>query len=134
MAAVGGDILELTCNHPTVGTVTFFPKSNESSTLDLGGYRVSDDANMVDGGGRIIKQMNRSRWSAEMTIAIDENNLDQENLVAIASSPQDGDWTIRHINGFSYGGKGTVVGDIQVDKNVNTMTVKVSGGGGLAII
>jgi hypothetical protein len=39
MAAVGGDILEVTYAHETLGSGTFFPKSGEDSTFDLGGFR-----------------------------------------------------------------------------------------------
>ena len=36
MAVVGGDIVELTFNHPTLGSGIIFPKSAEDSTFDLG--------------------------------------------------------------------------------------------------
>jgi len=129
MAAIGGDILEITYNHPTLGQGVLLPKSNESFTLDLGGFRSNDDANMIDGGGQMIDQINRVRWSGEGTIAVDELQETQENMTALAGSPQLADWTFTHVNGSVYGGKGKPVGDIQVDKNVNTMTLKISGGG-----
>jgi len=129
MAAIGGDILEITYNHPTLGQGVLLPKSNESFTLDLGGFRSNDDANMIDGGGQMIDQINRVRWSGEGTIAVDELQETQENMTALAGSPQLADWTFTHVNGTVYGGKGKPVGDIQVDKNVNTMTLKISGGG-----
>lgn len=129
MAAIGGDILEITYNHPTLGQGVLLPKSNESFTLDLGGFRSNDDANMIDGGGQMIDQINRVRWSGEGTIAVDELQETQEKMTALAGSPQLADWTFTHVNGSVYGGKGKPVGDIQVDKNVNTMTLKISGGG-----
>jgi hypothetical protein len=71
MAFVGGDLIEITYNHPTLGSGTLFPKSSEDTTINLGGFRGADDANMVTGAGENIRQLNNSRWSVEATIAID---------------------------------------------------------------
>lgn len=128
MAATGGDILEITCNHPTQGTVTFYPKSNEDSTFDPGGFRGVDDANMVDGAGRLIRQMNRVRAMFEVTIAKDDNTEEtMEVLAAIAASPADAVWTVTHINGSVWKINGAPVGDIQGNMNQGTMTLKVAG-------
>lgn len=128
--ATSGDILEITYNHPTVGTGVIYPKAGEDSTFDLGGFRTSDDANMIDGSGAMIRQMNRVRWSAECTVAWDLNvRKDLENLVALASSPVLADWTFSHVSGVVYGGKGVPVGDLQGNGNAGTFTLKVMGGG-----
>lgn len=130
MAAVGGDILEVTYAHDTLGSGTFFPKSGEDSTFDLGGFRGADDANMVDGGGRNIKQLNRVRWSFEVLVAWDAiTDEDLEKLTALAESPIDADWTVSLINGAVYAGKGSPVGDIQGSGNSPSFTLKVAGGG-----
>lgn len=135
MAAVGGDLAEISCTHPTLGQFIFVPKSNESSTFDRGGVRSNDDANMIDGGGQMIDQLNRVRWSVEATIAVDDAGQNtQVNLTDMAASPVLGDWTFTHINGDVFAGKGKPVGDLQPDKNVNTMTLKVAGGGRLSLI
>jgi hypothetical protein len=127
---VGGDILEITYNHPTLGSGVIYPKSAEDSTFDLGGFRSADDANMIDGGGRMIDQMNRVRWSLETTIAWDMNSsLELEKVVALAKSPVLADWTISHINGSVYSGKGKPVGDLQGNGNAATFTLKIAGSG-----
>ncbi len=127
--AVGGDIIEITFNHPTVGSGIISPKSNEDSTFDLGGFRSNDDANMVAGNGEMIDQMNRVRWSLEAVIAWDMNiRGDLEKLVELAESPVEAEWTISHINGTVYGGTGKPVGDMQGNGNAATFTLKVSGG------
>ena len=83
--AVGGDIIEITYNHPTLGSGVIFPKAAEDSTFNPGGFRSTDDNNMVDGAGNMIDQMNRSRWSFEGTIAWDMNVAeDLEKIVAQA--------------------------------------------------
>lgn len=132
MAAVGGDIKEVTYNHPTLGAGSFFPKAGEDSTFDPGGFRVNDDANSVDGTGNTIKQINAVRWSCEVTISHDTNDRQEaEKIADLAAHPVDADWTISHINGTIWGGKGCPVGDIQFNGNAGTMSFKISGGGKL---
>ncbi len=130
--AVGGDILEVTYNHPTLGSGVFYPKAAEDSTLDMGGFGSSDDTNMIDGGGNMIDQMNRKRWSAEMTVAWDMAiGLELERAQALQSSPLKASWTITHISGAIFGGNGKPVGDIQGNSNAATFTLKIAGDGKL---
>lgn len=132
MATVGGDILEITYNHPTVGTGVLYPKAGEDSTFDPGGYRSNDDANMLTGSGEMIDQMNNVRWLFEGTIAWDANNRDElTKLKALAASPVAADFTVTSINGTVWGGTGKPVGDIQGNGNAATIALKLSGGGGM---
>ncbi len=127
--AVGGDIIEITFNHPTVGSGVILPKANEDSTFDTGGFRSNDDVNMIAGNGEMIDQMNRVRWSLETVIAWDMNiRGDLEKLVELAESPVEAEWTITNINGTVYGGTGKPVGDLQGNGNAATFTLKISGG------
>ncbi len=130
MSFSGGDILEMSYKHPIIGSGTWFFKSTEDGTIDLGGYRSTDDVNMVTGDGQMIDQMNRVRWSFEGVVAWDmatSNELDQARK--LASSPVMSDWTITLMNGTVWGGKGKPVGDIQGNTNSPQMSVKISGGG-----
>src|SRR5687768_3512777 len=103
MASTGGDILEVSYSHPTLGSGTIYPKSAEDSTFDLGGFRSGDDANMVDGGGQSIRQLNRARWSFEVAAAWDNNQREElEKITALAGDPVEADWTISHISGAIY--------------------------------
>ena len=132
MAAVGGDIKEVTYNHPTLGSGSFFPKAGEDSTYDLGGLRINDDANGIDGAGNAIIQMNMARWSFEIVISHAMNDREEaQKIKDLASNPQPADWTFSHINGAIYGGKGWPVGDLNFNGNAGTATLKVSGGGDL---
>lgn len=133
--AVGGDIIEATYNHPTLGTGVFYPKAAEDTTFDPGGFRSNDDANMIAGNGEMIDQINRVRWSAEMPIANDVNiRLDIEKAIAMAGDPQPATWTFTHVSGVVYQGTGKPVGDLQANMNQATFTLKVSGGGTLSKI
>lgn len=127
--ATGGDLIEVTFNHPTIGSGVLYPKAAEDNTLDLGGVRSADDANMVDGGGNMIDQMNRVRPSVEVLIVNDMNSQNElEKCVAMAESPVLADWTFTHINGTVYVGKGKPVGDLAANLNQTTFPLKVAGG------
>lgn len=130
MSVVGGDITEITYNHPTLGDGVLFPKAGEDSTFDPGGFRSSDDANMVDGGGNMIDQLNRVRWSFEGTLAWDMNDREElDKLQSMAGNPQLATWTVTHINGTVWRGTGKPVGDIQGNANAATIALKLAGGG-----
>ena len=130
MSAVGGDITEITYNHPTLGTGTIYPKAKEDSTLNLGGFRSEDDENGVDGSGRTIDKMNRVRWSAECVIGWDNNVAKElEAIVAMAESPVEADWTVTHVSGQVYGGTGKPVGNLDGAMGAATFSLKIAGGG-----
>ena len=130
----GGDIIEVTYNHPTLGSGVFLPKASEDSTYDLGGIRSSDDVNMIDGGGRMIDQLNRARWSFEVPASWEMTSGELEKLVALAGSPVTADWTMTNINGVVYAGNGKPVGDINANGNTSQFTMKLSGGGVLKVL
>lgn len=128
--ATGGDITEITWNHPTLGSGSIFPKSNEESTFDEGGFRSSDEANMVAGNGEMIDQINRVRWSLETKVAWDMNTReDLGKMIALSASPTLASWTITHINNTVWGGLGKPVGDLQGGGNDATFTLKLMGSG-----
>lgn len=130
-----GDILEISYKHPTLGTGTWFPKSAEDSTVDPGGLRSNDDANMITANGQFIDQINRVRWSFEGAVAWDMVINDELNQArALASNPILADWTFTHINGTVWGGKGKPVGDINGNTNTAQISIKISGGGQLTKI
>lgn len=127
--AVGGDIIEVTYNHPTLGSGTFFPKSSEASTYDTGGFRSKDEANAIDGSGTPIDTMNQVRGFFEVTAANDMNtSKDIEKAAALAASPVPATWTFSVINGVSYSGTGKPVGDLSGDVDKATFKLKVAGG------
>lgn len=131
MNFLGGDILEIVCQH-TLGEFRFQPKSNESYTIDPGGIRTGDDANQITSAGQMIAQKNRVRWSFEGPVAVDfDSDNELSNLSKLAAHPELGTWTISLISGVIYKGQGTVVGDLAADSNAATMPLKVAGSGKL---
>lgn len=130
----GGQIIEITYNNPDVGSGTFYPKSSEDSTYDLGGVRTNDEANMIDGSGSAIYSMNLARWSFAVKCGWDFSREDLETMSDLAASPSETQMTFTNINGSIYKGKGKMVGDIQGNGNTATFDLKASGGGVLQIL
>jgi len=130
MSYTGGDILEITYNHPTVGQGTLFPKAGEDSTFDRGGYRSADEDENVAGNGDMIDVMTNRRWSAEMVVANDQNEKDEMGQVlSLVRSTVPAVYTITVINGTVWKGKGKPVGDLQEDVKNATFSLKLGGGG-----
>lgn len=128
MGYTGGDTIEMTYNHPTIGSGSFFFKANEDGTVDQGGRRSNDDASMITGNGRFIDQMNVVRASFE-TPPMAWDMIDQDELSVLqelAGDPNLADWTITNISGAIWGGKGKPVGDIQGNSNSAQITVKIA--------
>lgn len=127
--ATSGDIREARCSHPDLGDFVFYPKSNEGNTLDQGGYRTADDANMIDGSGEPIWQLNLQRGFFEIVCADDMNIAENStNACKLAASPKAGNWIVSMSNGTTWGATAKPVGDIQTDTNASTFTMKISGG------
>jgi len=133
MAYVGGDLIEITVNHPTLGSFRFDPKGSEDVEIDFGGYVVADGDDSVTGAGTNIKQMNRKRWSVAcppVGWASDPDTL--ESLQQIADSTVEAPWTFSFLDGTVYKGTGSISGDLKGNKNAGTVTgFKVAGGGKL---
>lgn len=127
MGYTGGDVLEITYNHPSIGSGVIFCKSNEDSNLDLGGFMSNDDANSIASNGRIIDQINRKRGSFESTIAYDMTDNDElDKLKQLQASPILADWTISSITGEIWGGKGKPVGDLVGNLNTALISLKIA--------
>lgn len=133
MSYVAGDILEITYNHPTIGSGTLYCKANEDSQVDLGGYRSEDDDSMTTSDGQMIDKINAKRWSYEAPpIAWDVTETDElGKLVQLSASPIPADWTITSISGAIWGGKGKPVGDLKGSTNTGQIPLKLAGGGQL---
>lgn len=130
MAVIGGDIVDISVSHDTVGVFSLRAKSNEDATRDLGGLRNADDANSLDGGGQNIIIKNRVRWMFEATVSSDDNLAeDMQKIKAVAESNLEANYTFTFASGITLGGTGTFVGDIQDATNTATMTVKMAGAG-----
>jgi len=127
--AVHGDIIEVTYNHPTLGSGVFYPKAAEGNTFDPGGIRTSDDANGIAGDGSLIVTKNRTRAFFEVMIENDMNiRNDVQVIQSLAANSVPAEYTISIINGTVWAGSGFPVADIAPDVNAGTMTLKIAAG------
>jgi hypothetical protein len=125
----GGDIKEISWSNSLLGAGFFMPVAGSDSTYDLGGYRGNDQA-VLDGGGRLINQLNLKPWMFQVEVSNDMGDTKEfETASAIAASTAETTWTFSHINGFVYKGVGVIQGDLQLNGNKSTFTLKVTGGG-----
>jgi len=128
--AVGGDIVEITFNHPSsnIGSGVFAAKSGEGNTYDTGGFRTEDDANSVTGSGSPIWKKNRKMGFFQIVVENDMNvNQNLEKIALMAAHPVPAEWTFTVINGAVYKGSGKPVGDITGNINDATVPLKVAG-------
>ena len=127
--ATGGDIIEITYNHPTLGSGVFLPKSGEDNSYFPGGVTTGSDANMITASGDPIWQLNRSRGYFVATVANEQNSKqDLEKIIELSASPVAADWTFTVINGVVYGGKGKPVDVPEGNINQSTFSLRVEGG------
>ena len=133
--ATGGDLIEATYNHPTLGDGVFYFKGSEDGTFNLGGFSSNDDNGMVDGAGNMIDVINQKLWSVEGVISWDMTGQKElEKLQKLSGNPQLSDWTFSHRNGAVWVGKGKPVGDLAGNSGQATMSFKIAGGGRLSEI
>jgi hypothetical protein len=129
MAVNAGDIIEISYNHPTVGSGVLSPVAAQDNEYDIGGVRTVDDENSVTAKGEAIYVMNMKRWAATALVTSDMNiRQEYEKMVAISQSLDEATWTFLHINGTTYRGKGKPAGDLKLNVNAGTFSLKISGG------
>ena len=97
---IGGDITEISVNHPELGSGFFYPKSGESFELDPGGLVNDDEENGIAGNGVGIVKKTRKRWSVEGTLSWDmRNSADLAYYRALEESRFEADFTFESSNG-----------------------------------
>lgn len=131
---LAGDILEITSTHLGI-TYRYSPKAGESFNIDKGGRRTKDENGDVTSNDQNIRAINNTRWSIDGPIAVDfVSGYEEDSLRLQSGSPAQGIWQVTHISGAIFKGTGSPVGDIKTDSNAGTLTLKISGAGGLETI
>ena len=126
MAYIGGQLTQITYNHPTLGTGTFAPKSSEESMINLGGLRSDSGVTDIAGDGQAIRKMNLHRWMVDTTIAFDSTAMGKSGLAlltALGANPQEAVWKFTHVSGSVSSGSGFPVEVI--DGNLGSATIKI---------
>lgn len=125
---LGGDVLELTCIDPILGSFRFSVKANEAYQLDVGGIRTADDKTGITGSGEGIYTMSKTRWEFDGNVAVDFiSNNELGGTDALAEAPREQTWTIAHISGYVGKGTGKIVGELKADTNTAMMPLKIQG-------
>jgi hypothetical protein len=132
MGFLGGDVLEIACTDPTLGSFRFSVKATEAFNLDVGGIRTSDDKAGITGSGQGIYTMNRQRWEFDGQVAVDfVSDNEMGGTDALSSSTNEQTWTISHISGYIGKGLGKIVGELKADTDKATLPLKIQGSGKL---
>lgn len=124
--AVGGDILTLTSNHPTLGSFVYPVLRGQDNTYDTGGDRTNDDANSKTGANEPVWQINGKLGMVSVTVINDMTKKVAERLSQEAGSTVDATWTFTVINNITYQGTGRIVGDIAPNVNNSTLAIKIA--------
>lgn len=120
-----GDLLSLSCAHPTLGSRVFEIKSQSDFSWQRGGYKINDDDGNITSSGKFFAQMNAYPWSAEATVV--SNSGDVEYLQDIANTGVPATWTFTHISEGIYVGSGFCVGDISDNLQSGEMSLTFKG-------
>jgi len=123
-APIGGSIESI-----TVDSQPFAVAADADATLSLGGWSNEVQPN-GNGTSRIIKT--RIPWSLTgLTVAIVDDNGDQETLQAVADGNVYVPCTIRMASGVVYQGTGTITDNIERSTQSATASLSLSGQGTL---
>ncbi len=125
--AVGGDIIEISDNHPTLGSFVYKVVVGQDNTYDTGGFRSADNADMRTGGGEMITQINGKLGFFQAVIVNDMTQKVAERLSQLSGSVEDSVWTFSVVNNKTYKGAGRPVGDVAPNINNSQVTLKVAG-------
>lgn len=131
MAVIGGDLVKIKIEHPTVGSAVIFGVAGEDVTYKLGGLE-NEDNGAVNGAGILMLTKRRvpgyiqGSFSNDMSLTTPEF----EFVRAVSNSSIEAKITFSHINGSDYGGKGTVVGEVTMAGKTSSFQCKFASGKG----
>jgi hypothetical protein len=124
MAAVGG-----TPESVSIAGREFACTADNDINRKLGGFENEKQSN-GDGTTRTIKT--RVPWSlGGVTVEIDNDNDDQEFLEQVQRSSDDVDITVSYVDGSTYAGQGTIVGELVYTNQNAAASFDMSGPGEL---
>lgn len=120
MTARGGSIEYVNINN------RLFPVAADAdSERDLGGFTAEV---MPNGDGSARKKKTRKPWRIEgLTVQIDNDRQDIEYLQSIADNEGWVPMGVLLVDGYTYGGQGTVVDEIKASSDNATAEIVLSG-------
>lgn len=127
MAFSGGDLVEVICNHPTLGAFTFAPYGGEDSTYEFGNGIPDDDDSSIAANGQFIDKLSIQRDKHTFVLAGSAGDGTLESLTALQKSLQLGNWTTTNINGTVYRITGKPVGRLSASGKDSKIEVMLAG-------
>ena len=126
---VGGLLTDLKITNPDAGSFTFYGMKGEDSTYILGGFE-NEDNGAVDGSGALVITKDIKIGWIQGTFS---NNMGAtmpalEFAQAVQNSLNESTIVFTNINGVTYGGSGTIVGEVSLNANKNTISFKCRSG------
>ena len=113
----------------TIDGNTYTVRADANPSRDLGGFTKESQ---INGDGTVTQKMTPKPWMLEgLTVELDDALSSQEVLQSVIDSPRDVDITATWVNGVSYGGRGTITGDLKKASQEGTADITLSGGGKL---
>ena len=132
MPIIAGDIKDLTIDHDELGQLVLEHKSTEDATVDRGGFRSNDDDGNVTSALTRIDQQNAKPWMLESVFGNTDGAYDY--LMDLAKNPLEATITATFSNANVRSGTGKCVGDVQVNEQAGTISVKFMGSGTFELI
>lgn len=131
MAKIGGDLLEISIIHPTVGAKIFYGVAGETTSIKLGGVE-NEDNGIVDGGQNLLVSKKLVPGHITGPVSNDESAslTEFEFAQLVAASPVEATITFRYINDAIYSGQGTFMGEMMLDAKAATFPIKLVSGKG----
>lgn len=124
-----GDTLELTVQHPTVGSLALAVKAEEDVNVDKGGY---SSTTVMNGNGTGHQQKTAKPWRITgLMLESEPGDGVLEFVQAVQDAPEAAVFTWQHINGTIYKGSGNFEGDLQMNANTGYIPCEISGPGRL---
>lgn len=130
--AVYGDLLQVSCEHPELGSRVFKIKSAEDYPIQKGGFKHADDENNTTTDGERIYIVTRYSWMATVTVVPQSGDIDY--LQDMVNTVIEGNWTYTHKNGEVRVGRGLPAGDLEKNFQSGTLPLTVKGSGTLESI
>jgi len=125
MSTIAGLFTEVFAQHSVVGNYKFDLKSGETTELDRGSFRISDDENNRTASGKLILMYENKQPYIQFTCAVSGETEDYVQALIKASATELANFTLTHVSGDVYVGVGTIAGDVKPDRNAGTLQLKV---------
>lgn len=126
MSITAGDIRELAFDHRELGNRIFDVKSSDDHSYKIGGLMSDDSDDNITTTGKRIDRLTVKPWELEVTLGLNPGDSD---FLQQATGLDEGSVTVTFMSNEVRSGRGKPVGELSVNNQAGTITVKFQGGG-----